>query len=83
MGKAYPNPFNPSITVPFTLPEKMEVRLSLYNIVGQQVAELNQGVLDRGYHEVVWEAVSQTSGVYFLVLDTGEYHAIQKVIFLK
>ncbi|MBZ0265347.1 T9SS type A sorting domain-containing protein [bacterium] len=83
MGKAYPNPFNPSITVPFTLPEKMEVSLSLYNIVGQLVAELNQGVLDRGHHELVFEAVNQTSGVYFLVLKAGEHHAMQKVILLK
>ncbi|MBZ0265350.1 carboxypeptidase regulatory-like domain-containing protein [bacterium] len=80
---AYPNPFNPSITVPFTLPEKMDVRLRLYNIIGQQVAELNQGVLDRGHHELVFEAVNQTSGVYFIVLEAGEHQAMQKVILLK
>lgn len=49
----YPNPFNPSVSIPFGLPEVSEVRIVVYNLLGQEVAVLVEGALEAGRHEVV------------------------------
>jgi hypothetical protein len=60
----YPNPYNPSTTIRFGVPQRSTVRLTIYNILGQVVAELFSGTLDAGYFEKVWSA-NVASGMYF------------------
>jgi hypothetical protein len=84
----YPNPFNPSTTIAFSLPEEGVVRLSIYNIRGQRVRDLLNGNMNRGFHKVVWDGRDNgsrpvSSGLYFIRIDTGRRSAIKKLMMLK
>jgi hypothetical protein len=63
----YPNPFNPSTTIKFDLPEPSHVSLVIYDVLGRKVVELENGVKDAGYHNVQWSTDNGqlSSGVYF------------------
>lgn len=79
----YPNPFNPSTKIKFALPEKANVKLSIYNLLGEKVAELVNGELTAGYHEVEFLAKAIPSGVYFYELHAGAFREVKKMILLK
>ncbi len=79
----YPNPFNPSTTIKFALPVETEVRLNVYNTIGEKVAEVFKGTLKEGYHEVVFDATSLTSGTYFYRLEANEFVEVKKMLILK
>lgn len=64
----YPNPFNPTTTISFALPLRSQVTISIYNLLGQRVAEIINGELERGYHAVRWNA-GAASGVYFCRME--------------
>jgi len=83
LSQNYPNPFNPVTQISFSLPEGSEVRLSVYNIAGQQVAELVNEKLDAGSYRVSWDAKSFASGIYFYRIEVGDYHMTKKMVFLK
>jgi len=78
-----PNPFNPSTTIRFDLPEAGEVSLNVYNIGGQRVAELINSYHQPGYHSIEWNADNLPSGIYFARLYAGEYKSTQKLLLLK
>jgi hypothetical protein len=61
----FPNPFNPSTTIPYSLPQRAHVTLLLFNTLGQQVMVLQKGEQNAGYHEVKLDASGLSSGVYF------------------
>jgi hypothetical protein len=80
---AYPNPFNPTTTITFGLPENSIIRLKIYNLLGENVATLVNEEMNPGYHEVVWNAGEFTSGIYFYELITPEYRLMKKLLLLK
>ena len=65
LGNNYPNPFNPSTTIEFGLPEQSRVTLSVFNILGQKVFELRDRSLAAGEHSTIFNAAQLSSGVYF------------------
>ncbi len=79
----YPNPFNPSTTIRYALPEQSDVRIEIYNILGQRVAEIFSGNLSAGYHTVTWQADDYPSGVYFARLEAGTRSESVKMVLLK
>ena len=79
----YPNPFNPMTTIEFALPEESKVKLTIYNIRGQEAAALLDGYLEAGYHTVVWNAENMPSGVYFYSLEAGGFKAVRKCVMVK
>jgi glycosidase len=66
----YPNPFNPRTTIRFEIPDAGYVTLTVYDVLGQEVATLIDGIRDAGSGEVIWHAVGLASGVYFYRLTT-------------
>jgi photosystem II stability/assembly factor-like uncharacterized protein len=69
----FPNPFNPSTTVRYALPARARVDLAVFNPLGQHVAQLINGEVDAGYHEVRFDARGLSSGVYFYRMQAGEF----------
>ncbi len=83
LDRAYPNPFNPTTTLSFAIPVDSEVSLSVYNLQGREVSTLIDANMDAGYHSVVWNADSYSSGVYFVKIVAGSYISSQKLMLIK
>ncbi|UCE19469.1 MAG: right-handed parallel beta-helix repeat-containing protein [Gemmatimonadota bacterium] len=83
LSQNYPNPFNPVTTIEYALPEAANVRIEIYNIMGQVVAVLIHSNQTAGFHSIQWNASGVTSGVYFYRLDTGEFQSIKRMLLLK
>lgn len=79
----FPNPFNPSTTISFQLPERSFVNLSAYNVLGQLVETLVNEEMSPGHHAVPWHAGDFSSGVYNYRITAGEYSATGKCLLLK
>jgi hypothetical protein len=65
----YPNPFNPTTTIGFDLPEQSQVTVRIFNVLGEQVAVLGEGVFPAGSHQVLFDATEHPSGVYFCRIE--------------
>jgi hypothetical protein len=79
----YPNPFNPSTTIKFSLPQASDVKLTIYNALGQKVAELVNSTLGAGSHSFEWNASNVASGMYFYELNTSNFSSVKKMMLLK
>ena len=75
-----PNPFNPATEIRFDLPAAADVRLSIYNIVGQEIERLVEEHYPAGSYRVRWEADGRASGVYFYRLEAGGFRAAKKML---
>ena len=78
-----PNPFNPTTQIRFDLPVASLVRLTVYNVLGQEVARLVERQMPPGQHEVEWDATGYRSGLYFYALKADSYRAQRKMILLR
>jgi hypothetical protein len=84
LSDAYPNPFNPTTTIQFTLPVTTAVTLKVYNMLGEEVATLINGVvMNQGRQQVEFNASNLSSGVYFYRIQAGNYTAMKKVVLIK
>jgi len=79
----YPNPFNPETTIEFSLPEKSEVTLKIYNILGSEAVTLVNEQLIAGTYKYNWNATGFASGIYFYKISAGKYIFTKKLILLK
>jgi hypothetical protein len=83
LNQNYPNPFNPVTTISFYLPETDDVRLSVFNVVGQPVAVLKEGTLSSGEHRFDWDATGFPSGMYIYQLEIGTKILTRKMTLVK
>jgi hypothetical protein len=80
----YPNPFNPSTVIEFSLPENVSnVKLSIYNVLGEKVAELVNTALDAGRYSYQWNAGNVATGMYIYELRTDKFVSVKKMMLLK
>jgi hypothetical protein len=79
----YPNPFNPSTTIVYSLPKAGDVKITLYNIMGQRVGVILNGYKAAGHHEVKFDASHLASGNYFYLLESKDFRKIRKMLLLK
>ncbi len=84
----YPNPFNPTTTISYQLPEQSDVELSIYNLKGEKIITLDKGTKEKGKYSVVWNGLDKNgkkvpSGVYFYRIKAGKFTAAKKMILLK
>lgn len=79
----FPNPFNPSTTIVFSVTKKEPVKLEVFNLLGQQVVTLVNGIFDAGRQEIVWDARLECSGLYFYRLTTRNGTILRKMTLLK
>ena len=79
----FPNPFNPSTLIKYQLPEASHVSLIVYNMIGQQVSTLIDGVEEAGYKSVQWNADVLPSGMYFYKIVAGSFSETRKMVLVK
>ena len=83
LEEPYPNPFNPVTHIQYSLPVNTDVELIVYDISGRQVQTLISDFKTAGHHSVNWNASSYPSGMYFVIMVTGEFTQTQKVLLIK
>jgi|GEM_PF-1373489 len=79
----YPNPFNPSTSIKFALVEAQPVKLTVFNMLGQEVTRLVNTKMDAGHHTINFDASHLASGVYFYRLETPVYTNMKKMVMIK
>jgi hypothetical protein len=83
LSQNYPNPFNPSTQISYSIADAGIVKLSVYNLLGQQVALLVNEQQDAGKYNVSFDASQLSSGTYFYKLESGQQHEVKKMILTK
>ena len=83
LSHAYPNPFNPSTTVSLTVPTASHVSVKVYNLMGQVVGVLSEGLLEPNVYSFTWNAGEMSSGVYIIKAESSEGFDVQKVLLVK
>ena len=79
----YPNPFNPSTNIKYQIAKSGDVKLIVYDVLGNEVATLVNEKLQPGTYEIEWNAFNYPSVVYFYKLTAGDYKQTNKMILLK
>ncbi len=80
----YPNPFNPTTKIKFSIPEKSQVSLSIYNFLGQEIAAiLNETIMSGGTYEIEFNGNNLSNGVYFYRFSAGKFSQTRKMVFVK
>ncbi|MCW8813994.1 MAG: T9SS type A sorting domain-containing protein, partial [Chlorobium sp.] len=89
VSQNYPNPFNPSTTIKFSIPEESQVKLNIYNSIGEVVETLVNGLHQPGSYEVSWNAKNYPSGIYFYSFEVSRndgvpvQREVRKIVYLK
>lgn len=83
-----PNPFNPTTSIAYDLPKATNVRLDIFNVLGQKVVTLVDGFQNAGTQNVIWDGRDQSgssvaSGIYFYRISAGDFSATKKMMMLK
>ncbi|MBK7229129.1 MAG: T9SS type A sorting domain-containing protein [Ignavibacteriales bacterium] len=83
LSNNYPNPFNPTTTISFTLPEQAKVKVTIYDALGNQLEVITDDVKSAGTHNVKWNATNYASGIYFYKLEANNFVQTRKMILMK
>lgn len=83
LSQNYPNPFNPSTRINYQLPTVNRVMLTVYDLLGKEVATLVNEVQEAGYRTVLFDASQLTSGVYLYRLTAGQFTGVKKLVVVK
>nr|HMT13088.1 T9SS type A sorting domain-containing protein [Ignavibacteria bacterium] len=83
LSQNFPNPFNPSTTITFSIPEAQFTELEIFDITGRSFGKLLSTKLNPGQYEVKWDASNQPSGVYFYRLHSGKFSITKKMVLIK
>lgn len=84
----YPNPFNPECKIAYAVAQEAEVTIAVYNVRGQKICTLVDGIIESGNHDVIWNGtddngVSVSSGVYYYKMDSGKFTSSRKMVLMK
>lgn len=79
----YPNPFNPVTKIKFDIANQSNVVLTIFNLIGQKIAEENYGLKQPGSYEYNWNASNLSSGIYFYKIETNSFTETKKMMLLK
>jgi hypothetical protein len=83
IGRPYPNPFNAEVTIPITLPSRTQLRVEIFNLLGQPVTLITDRLESAGELKLTWDASGQASGVYLVRAVSGNTTESTKLLLLK
>ena len=83
LNQNYPNPFNPVTVISYEVPERTHVELTVYNLLGKEVATIVNDIRDAGTYEVIFNADGLSSGVYMYRLRAGEHLETKRMLYLQ
>ena len=83
LSQNYPNPFNPTTTISFSLPESGNVKLTLYNLIGQEIGTTVNEYKESGIHTINFDGSELNSGIYIYKLQAGSFVETKKMILMK
>lgn len=83
LSQNYPNPFNPTTTIKYSIPKNSYISIKLFNVLGKEVMNLDEGEKMKGSYEIELNAVGLASGVYYYQLKSGNYIQTKKLLLLK
>ena len=83
LGQNYPNPFNPSTTIPFEMNITGNTKITIYNILGQEVAIALNSFLPAGKHTIQFDANSMSSGIYFYKLEVNDFTEMKRFVLIR
>ncbi len=83
LSQNFPNPFNPSTTISYSVPHRLHVSLAVFDILGQKVADLINDEIEAGPHHVQFNAGNLASGVYFYRLKAGSFEDVKKLLLIR
>lgn len=83
LSQNYPNPFNPSTTIRFSLPKETQLKINLYNMLGQLVETIAEGTYEAGYHKISFNAGNLGSGMYIYRIESNDFVNTMKMMLLK
>jgi hypothetical protein len=88
LDQNFPNPFNPSTTIRFSIPEATQVTLIVYNNLGQKVRTLSDENMSAGAYQVSWDGTNDTgqlmsSGIYYYQIQAGSFNQVKRMILIK
>ena len=78
-----PNPFNPSTSISFSLPEAGNVSIKIFDMTGKEVESLVSGNYDAGRHSVTFDASTLSSGMYYYKMSSGNFVTMKKMMLIK
>ncbi|UCD95386.1 MAG: T9SS type A sorting domain-containing protein [Candidatus Zixiibacteriota bacterium] len=88
LGQNYPNPFNPNTTFEFAVPQKSQVNISIFNILGQKISTIVDAEYGPGYYNATWDGTTDggsevASGIYFYKIEADNFKSTKKMMLLR
>jgi len=83
LSQNYPNPFNPSTNISFSLPKATNVKITVFNAIGKEIAVLVNGNYEAGTHNITWNANNLASGLYFYKMEAENFTATKKMMLIR
>ncbi|MFC2170646.1 T9SS type A sorting domain-containing protein [Calditrichota bacterium] len=88
LGDPYPNPFNPTVVIPFSLPKESHIEIAIYNILGERIIRLVNEMRLAGEYKELWDGKNLrgdflASGIYFVKMETSKYNKVKKIVMIK
>lgn len=83
LSQNYPNPFNPSTTIQFSLPKATQLKINIYNMLGELVETLAEGTYEAGYHKAEFNASTLPSGAYIYRFESPDFVQVRKMVLIK
>ena len=83
LHQPFPNPFNPTTSISFSIPEQSQTSLKVYDIKGNLISTLLNQTMNVGHHQIEWNGENLSSGTYFIRINSGEFSDVKKVVLVK
>ena len=83
LSQNFPNPFNPITSIPFALPHKADVKIDVFNSLGQRVIRLLNEEKSAGFHTILFHAANFPSGIYFYTIRANDFNQVKKMLLVK